>query len=211
MEMKIRDFKNHIITRSEPPHFDDYSKYKSYLERDFSRRCAYCNLKKDAITTPFEIDHFIPRKAFKSIRPGLETDYNNLVYSCKKCNIAKSNKFQGDLNSKEPTNDLFYDPVLIDYNTVFYRNELGAIDSDDPKGKKMIELLKLYRPIHILAWICDEINQTADKLDIAIGLTSNTKKQNEYKKALDLLNYQYRKLNNLFQASYNDNDFFITL
>lgn len=202
--MKIKNFKSHTITRSNPPHYDNYSKYKQYLEKDFSKRCAYCNLCSDMITTFFEVDHFIPKKAFKDIRPDFETDYNNLVYSCKKCNLAKGSKFSGDLLLEKPTNNLFYDPVLVDYNTIFYRNEFGAIVSDDPKGQKMIEILKLYRPIHILAWVCDEINQTADKLEKAINSTSNEKMKDEYNKALNLLNSQYRKLNNLFIASYND-------
>lgn len=205
--MKIKSFKSHTITRSTPPNYKDYHKYKAYLEKDFSKRCAYCNLNEEMITTPFEIDHFVPRKVFEGKRPELETDYNNLIYVCKKCNIEKGSKFEGDLYSVKPTNNLFYDPVLVDYNTIFYRNENGAIVSDDLKGKKMIELLKLYRPIHILAWICDEINQTAEKLEKAIILTTNEKKKNEYKKSLDLLNSQYRKLFNLFQASYNDKGF----
>ena len=209
--MKIKDFKNHTITRSNPPHYDDYSKYKPFLEKDFSNRCAYCNLRKEAITTPFEVDHFIPRNAFKIIKPDLETNYGNLIYSCKKCNVAKSDRFEGDLHSADPTNDLFYDPVLTDYNTVFYRNELGAIDSDDPKGKSMIKMLKLYRPIHILAWLCDEINQTADKLESIISTTTDEKRKSEYIKALDLLNKQYRKWDNIFKASYNDNSFSLAI
>ena len=205
--MKIKDFKNHTIKRSNPPHFNDYHKYKSYLMNDFSNRCAYCNLFDKSITTPFEIDHFIPKNAFKTEKPDLETDYNNLVYACKKCNIAKSSKFEGDLSLKVPTNNLFYDPVLVDYNTIFYRNEFGAIDSNDKKGKKMIVLLKLYRPIHILAWICDEINQTADKLEKAIDTVASEDVKLEYQKVLVLLNSQYRKFSNFLLAAYNDSDF----
>ena len=205
--MKIKDFKTHTITRSAPPHFSSYGDYKPYLERDFGERCAYCNLHSKRITTPFEVDHFIPRKAFKGVRPSLDTDYNNLVYACKKCNVAKSGKFEGDLTEVTPTNTLFYDPVLVDYNSVFYRNELGAIDSDDPKGKSMIKMLKLYRPIHILAWLCDEICITRDKLQIAIDTESNESKKQEYQKALDGLNAQYCKFVDLFIASYNDSNF----
>lgn len=205
--MKIKDFKSHTITRSSPPHYSNYRDYRPYLERDFSERCAYCNLNRKKITTPFEIDHFIPKKVFKTIRPSLETDYNNLVYACKKCNGTKSGKFKGDLSLPTPTNELFYDPVLVDYNTVFYRNELGAIDSDDPKGKEMIKLLKLYRPIHILAWLCEEIGLTADKLERAITSELDVKKKQEYEKAYHSLNRQYRKFIDLFLASYNDEKF----
>ena len=106
--MKIKDFKSHTIKRSNPPHYDDYHNYKPYLIKDFSNRCAYCNLNDVSITTPFEIDHFIPKDAFKSVRPDFETDYNNLIYACKKCNIAKSNKYEGNILSEEPTNNLLY-------------------------------------------------------------------------------------------------------
>ena len=205
--MKIKDFKTHTISRSTPPHFLSYGDYKPYLEKDFGERCAYCNLHSKRITTPFEVDHFIPRKAFKGVRPSLDTDYNNLVYACKKCNVAKSGKFEGDLTEVSPTNTLFYDPVLVDYNSIFYRNELGAIDSDDPKGKSMIKMLKLYRPIHILAWLCDEIRITRDKLQRAIDTETNESKKQEYQKALDGLNAQYCKFVDLFIASYNDNNF----
>ena len=205
--MKIKDFKTHTITRSTPPHFSSYGDYKPYLERDFGERCAYCNLHSKRITTPFEVDHFIPRKAFEGVRPSLDTDYKNLVYACKKCNVAKSGKFEGDLTEVSPTNTLFYDPVLVDYNSIFYRNELGAIDSDDSKGKNMIKMLKLYRPIHILAWLCEEIRLTKDKLQGAIDVETNEAKKQEYQKALDGLNAQYCKFVDLFIASYNDNKF----
>ncbi len=205
--MKIRNFKTHNISRSSPPHFNDYHDYKPFLETDFNGRCAYCNLIDNRSMVPFEIDHFIPRKVFEKSRPELETKYENLIYSCKKCNGAKSSKFDGDLSLKNPTNELFYDPVIVDYNSIFFRNELGAIDSNDPKGKSMIKALKLYRPIHILGWLCEQINTTADKLESAISLETNEIKKTEMIKARDELNAQYRSFINLFIASYNDKKF----
>ena len=207
LEMKIKNFKTHVITRSSPPKLTEYSKYKPYLKKDFCGRCAYCNLSDDAITTSFEVDHFIPRKAFKDCAPRLETEYTNLRYSCKKCNGAKSNQFSGDLNVETPTNELFYDPVLVDYNDIFYRNELGAIDSDDDKGKNIIIRLKLYRPIHILAWICEELSETAEKLEAALKIEVNEERKNTLEQALNRINNQYRKMNHIFIAAYNDNSF----
>ena len=78
--MKIKDFKTHSIIRSTPPHKNDYADYKPYLKKDFCGRCAYCNLLDTAITTPFEVDHFIPRKTFKDCRDDLDNDYTNLIY-----------------------------------------------------------------------------------------------------------------------------------
>lgn len=207
--MKIKDFKQHTITRSSPKHQDNYRNYKDQLANDFCNRCAYCNLHDKSITTYFEVDHFVPYKAFKDKRPELLTDYKNLVYSCKKCNVAKSGKYEGDLTDEKPTNTLFYNPVEVDYNDVFYRNELGAIASDDAKGKKMIELLKLYRPVHILGWLCEEINATADKLQRALDNETDIERKKLLQDALNKMNSQYRKYNNLYIATYNDKSFII--
>ena len=207
--MKIRDFKTHTITRSSPPYSNKYSAYKPYLKVDFCGRCAYCNLLDDSITTPFEVDHFIPHNTFKHGRMDLDTDYTNLVYACKKCNIAKRHQFRGDINSPNPTNELFYDPVQTDYNTIFFRNELGAIDSDDDKGKDTIIKLKLYRPIHNLAWICEEMYNAAERLESLIKLEPEGKRKDTLNAALNKINSQYRKLNRLFTTAYNDSSFSI--
>lgn len=207
--MKIKDFKTHTILRSTPPHQTRYVNYKPFLKKDFCGRCAYCNLSDETITTPFEVDHFIPRAVFKQERMDLDTDYTNLVYSCKKCNNAKRHQFDGDIHSINPTNELFYDPTQVDYNDIFYRNELGAIDSDDDKGKNSITRLKLYRPIHILSWICEELYETAEKLEVAIKSESDTKRKRTLEAALNKLNNQYRKMSRLFTAAYDDNSFII--
>ena len=202
--MKIDDFKTHVIMRSSPTPRKLYQGYRDIIKKDFCGRCAYCNLSDKSITTPFEIDHFIPKQVCEKSRPELITDYQNLVYSCKKCNVAKSNQFSGDIHSTNPTNELFYDPVLVDYNTIFFRNTMGSIDSDDEKGKKMISRLKLYRPIHTLGWICEKLCTTANKLENAIAIETNSDKKEKLKEALNNIEHQYRKYNNIFIASYND-------
>lgn len=207
--MEKKKFRKENISRQTPPHKNNYHDYKPMLIEDFNCRCGYCNLKNTNITTYFEIDHLIPRDAFKLDKPDLLTDYRNLVYSCKKCNFAKGKKFKGDINCDPPKNDLFYDPATVDYNNIFYRNEFGSIASDDTKGKQMIALLKLYRPIHILGWLCEEINTTADKLEIAIENEVNAEKKAKLHEALNSLNSQYRKLSNIFIATYNDDKFSI--
>lgn len=54
---------------------------------------------------------------------------------------------------------------VTDYNDIFYRNELGGIDSEDPKGREMIRLLKLYRPIHNLAWLVERLELLYDRIE----------------------------------------------
>lgn len=207
--MKIKDFKSHKVVRSAPPHQEKYPAYKPFLKKDFCGRCAYCNLQDTAITTPFEVDHFIPRAVFEHGRMDLETDYRNLIYSCKKCNNAKRNQFAGNIASKNPTNELFYDPTVVDYNVIFFRNHLGAIDSEDKKGKESIIRLKLYRPIHILEWLCEEINETANRLEIAICREKDALRKQKLESALNRINAQYRKYSHIFIAAYNDNSFSI--
>ena len=137
----------------------------------------------------------------------LLTDYQNLVYACKKCNVAKGSKFKGDITQAKPVNEQFYDPVLIDYNTIFYRNELGLIASDDEKGKRQIKDLKLYRPIHSLAWLCEELENTRKKLESIINSEMNPIRREKLKEAYNRINETHSKMLPLFIASYNNDDF----
>ncbi|MEA5025953.1 hypothetical protein SDC9_24662 [bioreactor metagenome] len=205
--MKNRKFKEHDIIISSPPHRTTHSAYSDDLERDFSCRCAYCNLHKNSVTTPFEVDHFIPRAVFKGIRDDLNNDYRNLVYACKKCNGAKSSKFSGDIKSENPTNNSFYDPRQVDYNTIFYRNDYGAIVSNDAKGRSMIRDIKLYRPIHTMGWLCEKLASMVDKLDVAISYETNCERLVVLQQARDKICYKYFQYERVFKASYNEPDF----
>lgn len=198
-------FKVHKITRTCTEHFDDYHNYENYLKKDYSCRCAYCNLYDKNVSNSFEIDHYIPKKAFKEKRPGLLTLYDNLVYSCKKCNQSKSSKFKGDVNSNPLNNELFYNPALVDYNTIFYRDESGSILSDDEKGRNMINLLKLYRHINNLAWICEKLYES--NLRIEEKMNQLDVESPEFK-AYKEINYKliklYSGLRDYFIANYNE-------
>lgn len=206
--MKASCFKTHTITRSCPPRKNDYRDYRSLLRQDFCGRCAYCNSSdSDIAVIPFEIDHFIPKKVcISSDREDLLTDYRNLVYSCKKCNNAKGAQHSGELVAEFPTNQLFYDPVETDYNTVFYRNELGAICSITDKGKRQIERLRLFRLFYALAWICEQTNELAEKLKAAIAAEQDEAIRERLTEAYNKMNEQYRLFNREFIAAYHDGD-----
>lgn len=70
---------------------------------------------------------------------------------------------------------------------------MGAIDSDDDKGKKMINLLQLYRPTHTLGWLCEKLDLYAEKLQNELDSESNLNVKAILEKALISLNCQYRK------------------
>lgn len=129
------------------------------------------------------------------------------MWSCPKCNMSKGRKYRGDLDRLKKGivhNDLFYNPVEIDYNQIFYRNEFGAIVSDDAKGKDMIQALKLYHPIHTLAWLIEKLEDTYSLLEAAIKKETNDEKKQIYMQAQQKISNIYIKKNMLFKAAYKD-------
>lgn len=63
--MRYAAFKNHKIQKTCKEKFDDEKKYRDILKKDFSDRCCYCNMPGGLVTTPYHIEHFIPKKAFE--------------------------------------------------------------------------------------------------------------------------------------------------
>lgn len=202
-----RDFREFKIKRTCTKKYKDYKSYRPYLREDFNKRCAYCNLKDTMVTTPFEIDHYIPRKSFSGICDELDTKYENLIYSCKKCNLAKRNQFKGTISINNLNNEFFYDPSKVNYNNIFYRTEFGAINSDDNKGRDMIKRLELYRPIHSLGWLCEQVDITLRRIETIIIQEESDEKILILKEAKNKLNTYYRDLHKIFIANYNNKEF----
>lgn len=197
MKNKVYLFREKRIIRNCIKEYSDYTKYKKFLKNDFHSRCAYCNLLDRLITTPFEIDHFIPYKKYPS-HSNLETDYDNLVYSCKKCNGAKSSKHEGDENN----NILFYNPVIEDFNEHFCRCN-GIIIGNDSKANTQIIEIKLYRPIHRLAWVVERLDNQINKLrDLEKKLTEKGKEE-DLKQLISTIYKEYYIWESFFRAVYN--------
>ena len=151
--MKYKNFRNFRIVRNCKREYKNYKSYLPNLASDFNHRCAYCNTHDRYISQGYPIDHFIPRETYeKAGLMELEYDYNNLMYCCPKCNNSKSSQYEGNINDGSYQNDFFYNPVDIDYNDIFYRNEYGGISSEDIKGKDMIIRLKLYYSIYYFSF-----------------------------------------------------------
>lgn len=205
-----RTFRDYKITRTCTKKYSDYHSYTRFLREDFNHRCAYCNLLDTQITTPYEVDHFIPENAFKKEWPELKVTYGNLVYSCKKCNGAKGDQYAGTIVEGEIKNDFFYEPEETDYGEIFYRGDDGGIQSDDEKGRDMISRLRLYRPIHNLAWICEITKGTLDKLSAQIALVGEeSEKGKKLQEAREQLRDYYDDCMAVFLANYNNNKFVI--
>lgn len=204
-------FRNYKIIRTCTKKYADYHSYKDYLAEDFKHRCAYCNLLDTEITSFFEIDHFVPQAEIKK-KPDcsyLITDYDNLIYACRNCNGEKSDLFEGDISTHPYENNRFYDPVKVDYDTVFYRNKCGTICSDNTKGKSTIIDLKLYRPINNLAWICEQLDILSDKLQALEESETDSERKKLIKEAeLETLRY-YKICKKIHIANFNNKNFSI--
>lgn len=79
-----------LINRSNVPAQKDYRQYQEALRCDFWYACAYCSMTEiESAGIGFQIDHYCPKDAF----PDLSLDYDNLMWSCQKCNRYKSNYY----------------------------------------------------------------------------------------------------------------------
>ena len=74
--------------RHGPVGYSDYASYRPWLRDEFSFRCAYCLAREQwgRVSGEFDLDHFVPQAA----NPSLATEYDNLVYSCHRCNLRKA-------------------------------------------------------------------------------------------------------------------------
>lgn len=76
-----------VERRHGPAGYASYRRYRPWLRDEFCFRCVYC-LKRETwgqVTGEFDLDHFEPRW----VNPWRRLDYLNLVYACRRCNLAK--------------------------------------------------------------------------------------------------------------------------
>lgn len=92
--------------RHGPSGYRHYEQFRPWLRDEFCFRCIYC-LKRETwgqVTGEFELDHFEPQV----LKPTKSLEYDNLVYSCCRCNAIK-----GSQRIAEPFVGLCHDAVTI--------------------------------------------------------------------------------------------------
>jgi HNH endonuclease len=91
----IFDYPVRASTRRHGPFgYSEYERFRPWLRDEFDFRCVYC-LERETWTKlvrEFEIDHVIP----VANSPDLARNYENLVYSCARCNGVKSDQSTPD-------------------------------------------------------------------------------------------------------------------
>lgn len=86
----MNDFPMSLLVYDNPPEYKTVESYRTYLREKSNYSCAYCGISEaESSGATFNIDHFRP----KSLFPKLETQCQNLRYSCPRCNSYKSNNW----------------------------------------------------------------------------------------------------------------------
>ena len=137
--------------------------HKPNLRIDFKERCGYCNCSDAWKLTYYEVDHFIP-EAILTIKSN--TDYSNLVYSCRSCNNAKRKKWpSGDENVPNSNDEGWIEPCDDNYKEQFSRTNTGEIRYETPLGKWMFYALKLNKPQHQIIFNLEELRTAITELE----------------------------------------------
>jgi hypothetical protein len=113
-----------------PAGYKDYGDYKPFLRDEFSFRCVYCLERERWYPNragSFSTDHFTP----KALDPDRETDYENLVYACTRCNSLK----QATVTLLDPTKVAFAEHFRV--------SEDGHIHGLSPEANDLIDLIHL--------------------------------------------------------------------
>lgn len=78
------------VRRHGPKGYAAYPSYRPWLRDEFRFRCIFCLLREQwgRATNQFDLDHFLPTAQFFQE----QKHYENLLYSCSRCNEAKADK-----------------------------------------------------------------------------------------------------------------------
>lgn len=144
-------------------HWKTNASNKKRLAEDFGHRCAYCD-DLDSYGggyATYHVDHFAPKKKFDA----LKFVYENLLYSCPYCNIAKSNTWVGTTSTENVVNNCgFVDPCCDEYYTHLGRDHDGSIKPLTTLGGYMHKNLKLYLKRHSIIYNLDYIKGQRSEL-----------------------------------------------
>jgi hypothetical protein len=121
--------------RHEPAGYDHVQRFKPWLRDEFKFRCVYCLFRERWYGSGcecFSVDHLVPRS--EQGGSERECEYQNLTYSCLRCNANRG--AQSVLN---PNENKFHEHLTVN-------EQNGWIEGLSPLGDKTVRLLKLNHP-----------------------------------------------------------------
>jgi hypothetical protein len=123
-----------------PGGYRDYSSFRPWLRDEFTFRCVYCMKREQwGYVSDYDLDHFLPQ----ATNSELETDYDNLLYACARCNGAKRAQAVPD-----PTNAFTAEQIRVLPD--------GSLEPLTPDARRLVAKLDLNSPpvVHFrLIWL----------------------------------------------------------
>jgi hypothetical protein len=112
-----------------PAGYANYREYKDWLRDEFEFRCVYCMERETwypSAQAAFAVEHVLAQVK----RPDLICNYDNLAYSCLRCNSLKE-----DLETLDPSRDTLSDHLYFEAD--------GSVVPRTNEGQEFILLFHL--------------------------------------------------------------------
>ena len=113
--------------------YADAESYRPRLRDEFSFRCVYC-LRRETWTVrkgEFVVEHFVAQKW----APKRALEYDNLLYACQGCNLAKA-----DQRVPDPLKYLLLKSVTVALN--------GTLKGKTVEARRLVQRLGLNDPVY---------------------------------------------------------------
>lgn len=141
-----------IERRHGPQGYAHYASYRPWLRDEFQFRCIDCLVREQwgRVSGEFDLDHFLPQR----LSPNRTAVYDNLLYGCAVCNLAKSDRVVPDpLATFTAGQVLVHDDGAIEGLTAEADRLIRMLDLDDEEHRRwrriwirIIELAHAYDP-----------------------------------------------------------------
>jgi len=113
---------------------------KKTLNSLYHNKCGYCEGKANTAKFSSRIDHFRPKNGIKVDKRKIDNhkgyywlgyEWTNLIPSCEKCNIKKSNRFPLKNETTRITDNLEAEGFLVSGRFVFEKFEINKLKRED--------------------------------------------------------------------------------
>ncbi len=122
------------VRRHGPAGYAGYESCRPWLRDEFAFRCVYCLWRETWGKTrgAFHIDH----RTAVSVEPDRVTEYDNLIYACASCNLAKL-----AVAIPDPLSAMVADAISVEADVEI--DAVGTITTRSSEAERIVELLDL--------------------------------------------------------------------
>jgi hypothetical protein len=123
------------VRRHGPQGYANYESFRPWLRDEFTFRCVCCLSRErwGHLSGAFHIDHFQP----VAVDQAQKTDYDNLLYVCARCNLAKRDRDVPDPTIHLTAREVYVHPDgRLEGLTVAAKSLIGKLDLDSPQARQ---------------------------------------------------------------------------